>query len=313
MGATDPFETVVDELYGVDPREFVAVRDQRAVQAKDHGEKHLAARIRKLRKPTTAAALVNGLARHRAKDVAALAELGDRMRRAHRDLDGDRLRELTHERNDRVRDLVEKARSLASGAVGETVAQEVAATLEAAVGDEDSARVVIEGRLTSALSPPDVFGAAWLPAGTPRGTAARGRPRARRTRQEAKSTEPTGSSAATDRAEPTGSSWRTRRREATEAAAGAQSADSRRREAEVRARRARGEARNAHRAGARVGAPPRPPPRRGAAAGGARRARDEARKELRAAEREEAKARRRADAARAAFEAAEREVRRHAR
>ncbi|EID54608.1 hypothetical protein [Saccharomonospora xinjiangensis] len=279
MGATDPFEGVVDELYGVDPREFVAVRDQRAAQARDRGEKHLAARIRKLRKPTTAAALVNGLARHRGKDVAALAELGDRLRRAHRDLDGDRLRELTHERNDRVRDLVEKARSLASGAVGETVAQEVAATLEAAVGDEDSARVVIEGRLTSALSPPDVFGAAWLPAGTPRGTAARGRSRARRTRQEAKSAEPTGSSAATEHAEPTGSSWRTRRSEATEAAAGAQSADSRRREAEVRARRAR----------------------------------DEARKELRAAEREEAKARRRADAARAAFEAAEHEVRRHTR
>ena len=43
------------------------------------------------------------------------------------------------------------------------------------------------------------------------------------------------------------------------------------------------------------------------------RARDEARKELRAAEREETKARRRTERARAALEKAEDEVRRHAR
>ncbi|MGW9309322.1 hypothetical protein ACWGPQ_15065 [Saccharomonospora azurea] len=272
MGASDKLDAVVTELYGVDPGEFVTTREEHAARARERGEKNLAAEIRKLRKPTTAAALVNRLARQHPDEVSALAELGDRLRAAHRELAGDRLRELTRERADRVRALVERAETPASGALGESVRREVAATLEAAVGDADAARAVADGCLTSALSPSDVFEAAWLPVESP---LPRSRPK--RTKPTPKSSPDTRDTAERpaarepdrDRTTPT------KTRQDDDRAA----AERQRREAEVRARRAR----------------------------------DEARKELRAAEREETKARRRTERARAALEKAEDEVRRHAR
>ncbi|WP_197321853.1 hypothetical protein [Saccharomonospora sp. NB11] len=287
MGTSDSLDAVVRELYGVDPGEFVAARDRRAAQAREHGEKDLAARIRKLRKPTTAAALVNTVARRHPDQVRALVSLGERMRAAHRDLAGDRLRELTHERHERVHDLVERAEALASGGVGESVRREVAATLEAAVADEQAADAVTAGCLTSALSPSsDVFEAAWLPVGpsTSRGgTTSKPRSRTRREAEPstakpskaAQNPEPSTAKLKTSTTDAELSHTPTRTWQDTERAA----AERRRREAEVQARRAR----------------------------------DEARKRLRAAEREEADARRRTERAKAALEQAEREVRRHAR
>ncbi|TLW93105.1 hypothetical protein FFT09_06655 [Saccharomonospora piscinae] len=163
MGATTRFDAVSRELYGAAPGEFVALREWHVGEARRRGEPELADRIHRLRKPTTAAALVNALSRHQEAEVAALVELGERLRGAHRDLAGGRLRDLTHERNERVGALVEHALRLADGRVGEPVRREIAATLEAAVGDEEAARAVIEGNLTTALRPPDLFDAAWLP------------------------------------------------------------------------------------------------------------------------------------------------------
>lgn len=255
-------ETVVNEVYGVEPDEFVAERERHAARARERGEKDLAEKIRKLRKPTKAAALVNRLTRHYADEVEALVELGGRLREAHRQLAGARLRELTHERNERVGALVERACSLVEGHVGESVRQEVAATLRAAVADEAAAEAVTGGRLVTALSPPDVFESMPLPAEAPR-------PSVRRERSGR-----TGTSQAEDRPVPSGGESEVPRR-----ADDRVEAERRRRDAEVRARRSR----------------------------------DEARRELRAAEREETRARRRTEAARAALEAAEREVRRYAR
>lgn len=68
MGTSEQLDAVVRELYGVDPGEFVATRGEHAARARERGEKNLAAEIRKLRKPTTAAALVNRLSRQQTED-----------------------------------------------------------------------------------------------------------------------------------------------------------------------------------------------------------------------------------------------------
>ncbi|WP_298180786.1 hypothetical protein [Saccharomonospora sp.] len=180
--ATKHFEAVADELYGASPGEFISIRERHAARARREGEKDLAERIHRLRKPTTAAALVNRLSRRHADEVTSLVRLGDRLRRAHRDLAGDRLRELTHERHERVRALADRARALAMSTLGESVRREIEATLEAAVSDEESARALIEGRLATALSPRDVFGSA-LSTGEPGAKSARSAPR-RDERQE---------------------------------------------------------------------------------------------------------------------------------
>lgn len=164
--ATKYFDAVVDELYGVEPGEFVSLRKRYEAQARREGEKDLAERIHRLRKPTTAAALVNRLARKHTDELASLVKLGQRLRRAHRDLAGGRLRELTHERNERVHALLDRAQALSQGRVGEPVRREIEATLEAAVNDGESAHAVLEGRLTTALSPRDVFESALLTGGS---------------------------------------------------------------------------------------------------------------------------------------------------
>ncbi|WP_019813997.1 hypothetical protein, partial [Saccharomonospora saliphila] len=161
------FDAVADELYRAEPASFVALRSEHAARARSAGERGLATRISALRKPTTAAALVNQLVRHRSAEVDALLDLAGELRHAHRELAGDRLRALTRRRTELVRELTSHARELAGGAVGESVVREVETTLEAAATDPEAGRAVRVGRLTSALTPSDPFAASWLPTGSP--------------------------------------------------------------------------------------------------------------------------------------------------
>ncbi len=55
-------DTVGTELYGLRPTEFTAARDAQAAAARRGGDRELAAAIKKLRRPTPAAWLVNLLA-----------------------------------------------------------------------------------------------------------------------------------------------------------------------------------------------------------------------------------------------------------
>jgi len=138
------FDTVAGELYGGDLAEFVSARNAAAKAAKAGGDAELAARIRELRKPTTAAAIVNRLAREDAAELRELAELGDELRDAHTRLAGDDLRALTRRRGELVRQIV---RGLPS--MSDTVSREVEATLEAVAADPDTARLAVAGLLTS--------------------------------------------------------------------------------------------------------------------------------------------------------------------
>lgn len=176
---------MADELYAAARDEFTARRNERATEAKAAGDQKLATKIRGLRKPTSAAWLANQLSREYADQIGKLEKLGESMRRAHTELDGDELRALSRQRHDLVQALTDRARSLGRErgvSVSESVSTEIAGTLDAALGDPDAARELAEGRLTTALHAGETSPERWLSAATVaprrsrRGTAAPGKP-----------------------------------------------------------------------------------------------------------------------------------------
>jgi hypothetical protein len=166
-------DTVGTELYGLRPTEFTAARDAQAAAARHDGDRELATAIKKLRRPTPAAWLVNLLARERPDQVSRLLELGSAMRRAQSALAATDLRRLSAERRTVLGALVREARDLAASAeqtVSEASWRELETTLEAALVDADAGDAVKTGRLTiglrySGLGPVDLTGAVATPTG----------------------------------------------------------------------------------------------------------------------------------------------------
>ncbi|MEV6317774.1 hypothetical protein [Streptomyces sp. NPDC051776] len=151
------WEEVADQLYALPPEQFTAARDE-AAKAAPRGQ---AAKIRGLRRPTLAAWAVNLLVRSDRDQISALLGLGEQLRRAHQDLDGGQLRELSHQQRKLVTALSQQTRRLATEAghpVGESVLREVETTVQAALSDPDAAEELATGRLTKALTPAAGFG-----------------------------------------------------------------------------------------------------------------------------------------------------------
>jgi hypothetical protein len=154
-GQTGPAAAAADELYGLPLDEFTAARNERAKQARAQGDREAAAAIGKLAKPNTVAWLANQLARQHPGEIRPLLELGDSMRQATAALDADQLRQLSRRQQQAVRELLQQARSLASAAglaFPDGTSRGLAETLHAAVADEEAARQLSQGRLTSGLA-----------------------------------------------------------------------------------------------------------------------------------------------------------------
>ncbi|GAA2437231.1 hypothetical protein [Streptomyces lavendulocolor] len=165
-------ESVTEELYGLRPDRFTAARNARAAEARKAGDRALAEAVRSLRRPTLAAWVSNLLVRERPAEARSLAALGDGLRRAHRELDGERLRELSRKQHAVVAALARQARQLAADAgqpVGDDVQHEVEATLHAVLADPAAVGEWASGRLVRPLSAPVGFGAALTEAPLPEG------------------------------------------------------------------------------------------------------------------------------------------------
>ncbi|MFG3013093.1 hypothetical protein ACGFZB_22015 [Streptomyces cinerochromogenes] len=148
-------DAVADELYGLRPEEFVAARDRRALDARKAGDEALAKEIGALRRPSLGAWVSNLLVRRQREEVEPLLELGEELRRAHRELDGDRLRRLARRQSEVIGALGRQARRLAAEAgrpVGEGVQREVEETLHAVLADPEVGRTWAKGRLVKPLS-----------------------------------------------------------------------------------------------------------------------------------------------------------------
>ena len=155
----DELRAAAWELYGLPPSDFIAARNARASAATKSGDRALAARIRSLVKPTVAVWAVGALVRHRADDIDALLDLGERMREASdpdTGVDRDALRTLGRDRQRMLAHLADEARTLGGelgAAVSPSAALDVEQTLQAALGDRRAAAVVRSGLLTRTLAP----------------------------------------------------------------------------------------------------------------------------------------------------------------
>lgn len=107
-------DDVADELYGLDPGEFVEARTKHVKAAREDNDRTLAAEIGKLRKPTTVGWLVNLISRNLSEDLDALLALGESLRDAQRHLSGQDLRRLTTQRQQVVRSLAHKSGEIAA-------------------------------------------------------------------------------------------------------------------------------------------------------------------------------------------------------
>jgi hypothetical protein len=139
----------LDVLYAAKPEEFTGLRTKLAAEAKQRGDADIAKQISGARKPTTAAWVVNQLALSDKDARRRLADLGERLRAAHSEMDGERIRALTAEQRRLIDELTrfafeEAGLTNATGALRD----DVTATLQAAVADPDVAARL--GRLTKA-------------------------------------------------------------------------------------------------------------------------------------------------------------------
>lgn len=151
------WEESVDRLYRVPPEEFTAARRETAARAREAGDRELARTVGGLRRPTRAAWASNLLVRRRPEEADRLLRLGRDLRRAHHDVDAERLRDLVRQQRQLVGALAGQAAQLTAEAgrrVGVDARREVEQTLRAVLADADAARRWREGRLTRALRAP---------------------------------------------------------------------------------------------------------------------------------------------------------------
>ncbi|PFG40616.1 hypothetical protein ATJ97_3148 [Georgenia soli] len=170
MSTQDLLAVAVD-LYGLLPGEFVESRDERAKQARADGEADLARDVKALRKPTAAAWLVNAMVRHMTEQIEQVLELGQAMREAQEDLDAAELRTLNRQRRQLVTAVVRQGRKVGAELgqkVNDVAAEQAAATLQAAMADENAEAALRTGLLlepmtTTGLDPVDLTGVLAVP------------------------------------------------------------------------------------------------------------------------------------------------------
>jgi hypothetical protein len=148
-----------EDLYGLPLDEFTSERKELAKRLRSEGEKEEAARVAKLRKPSTAAWAVNQLVRTQKKAIGELFEAGDEMIDAQSQAIGgkgsaDALKAAARKQRDATTKLLEAAGGLLSSDGHElpaSVQERVSETLRAAAIDPESREQVSDGCLVKEL------------------------------------------------------------------------------------------------------------------------------------------------------------------
>ncbi|GGR59341.1 phage-related tail protein [Nocardioides luteus] len=143
---------IAAELYGLPLADFTPERDAKAKALKGTP---VAAAVKKLKKPSTAAWVVDLLVRYETEQVEQVISVGALLREAQTGMDAAQLRELTKQRRQLTAAVTTRSRGLAREhglRVTEAVATQVEATLTAAMVDEAAAQAVRSGLLVSPLA-----------------------------------------------------------------------------------------------------------------------------------------------------------------
>ena len=151
-GGTAELLALAERLYGLPLAEFTPARD---ALVKQHRGGPLAAPLKALRKPSTAAWVVDLLVRHETEQVEQVLSVGAALRAAQDSMSAADLRTLTKQRRQLTAAVTTTARGLAREhglKVTQAVADQVEATLTAAMVDAECARAVRSGLLVAALA-----------------------------------------------------------------------------------------------------------------------------------------------------------------
>lgn len=143
---------IADELYALPLADFTPARDVKAKELKGDDVGKL---VKALKKPSTAAWVVNLLVRREQQQVDQVISVGEALRGAQASMSGDELRALTKQRRQLTAAVTLQARQLAAEEgvkVTQAVADQVEATLTAAMIDEDCGKAVRSGLLVAALA-----------------------------------------------------------------------------------------------------------------------------------------------------------------
>lgn len=165
----DPLLEIADELYSLPLADFTPARD--ALVKEHKADKALAASVKGLRKSSLAAWVVNLLVRRDPDQVDQVLAVGAALREAQDNLDAAQLREFTKQRRQLTASVTTAARRMAREEgvkVTQSVADQVEATLTAAMLEPDAAKAVRSGLLVTAIEATglgdlDLSGAVALP------------------------------------------------------------------------------------------------------------------------------------------------------
>ena len=181
-------DEALDQLYGVDPEEFVAERKRLSRELKEAGDAAAAEALAKTRKPTVAAWALNQLARKQRRDVDLLLDAGHRLRQAQEGVVGGADRSAFEQAQKTEREalsrLTQQASELLGGASSQTLSQ-ITSTLRTAAVSEEGRELLARGRFTTPLEAEgfDVFGGG-LPTRPPRARSPKRETPARRAKEE---------------------------------------------------------------------------------------------------------------------------------
>lgn len=186
-GSSAQADERLDALYREHPDEFVAGRNALAKELRAEGDKAGADEVKRLRRPSPAAWLVNRVSADNPDEIRAFAEATDELAEAQRRLledEGDpaELRKAAAEERRLLDGLVTSAREVASGRgkVSESVIDKVTQTLRAIGVDGELRRDALRGRVEKERSVATVSGDDDLVAGLAASLPARkGRPKAK--------------------------------------------------------------------------------------------------------------------------------------
>ena len=146
----EPLDDALDELYAVDPSDFVSVRKSLAARLRDAGDRDAAKEVQSARRPTKAAWVLNQLARQQPDVVGTLLDRGRELRAAQqRAITGrpEELRAATSAQRDALAAARDAAARIAGAGATEAVRTQVGDTLVAASADNDIGELLRRGRL----------------------------------------------------------------------------------------------------------------------------------------------------------------------
>jgi hypothetical protein len=163
-----------EDLYALPLSEFTAARNALAAELKQAGDAESATAVKALKKPPVTAWAINQLVRAHSDDVAALLDVGERLRRAQDAvMEGSEpaaLRTAMAERRELVTELARRAAKMLDkeGAkANRTHLDRISSTLMNAAVDGDARESLRAGTLTGDVDAAEDLGSAWSTAAPP--------------------------------------------------------------------------------------------------------------------------------------------------